>query len=466
MHGVKVLGHPAFAGKLNLASQPEATRAAAGKPVAPAVLAGNPNVSDFAFNDPMGKAAPLSVLELCDVKDKNAVNSQAPLELAISQHVPDNEVVMAVAYDEELGLFIPVGGMDRDAAGNATVRIDQLPTPTPAGTRSLGGSIKILFKRVVLEKIGIKSEYPLLQEGVVSADGELLEYKKGKDHVAKRVAESKSIVMFIHGIIGDTKDMTKAIRKAKLEDGRAVSELYDLALTFDYENLGTTIEENGRLLKQRLEEVGLKEGHGKTFHIIAHSMGGLVSRWFIEKEGGNKVVTHLIQLGTPNGGSELGGSPRNWAKMGLTALMGKATVAMPFLAPLSGFLHTFTEAMLVSLGQMAPGSDFMKALNDGTDPGIPYSIIAGNTSLIDKIWGEEFSQKLVKMAAQLQDTLLGALFKENNDVAVRVESIKFVPDNRIHPPKKVVVACDHMSYFADPNGLKVLAETLFEIAKK
>jgi triacylglycerol esterase/lipase EstA (alpha/beta hydrolase family) len=32
-------------------------------------------------------------------------------------------------------------------------------------------------------------------------------------------------------------------------------------------------------------------------------MGGLISRWFIEREGGNQIVNHLIMLGTPNGGS-------------------------------------------------------------------------------------------------------------------------------------------------------------------
>jgi hypothetical protein len=32
-------------------------------------------------------------------------------------------------------------------------------------------------------------------------------------------------------------------------------------------------------------------------------MGGLVSRWFIEREGGDRVVRRLVMLGTPNGGS-------------------------------------------------------------------------------------------------------------------------------------------------------------------
>ena len=35
-------------------------------------------------------------------------------------------------------------------------------------------------------------------------------------------------------------------------------------------------------------------------------MGGLVARWFIEQEGGNRVVDHLVMCGTPNVGSPFG----------------------------------------------------------------------------------------------------------------------------------------------------------------
>ncbi len=97
--------------------------------------------------------------------------------------------------------------------------------------------------------------------------------------------------------------MVPSVQLAKLADARPLASLYDLVLTFDYENLNTTIEENGRLLKERLEAAGLGSGHGKTLDIAAHSMGGLVSRWFIEREGGNQVVRRLVMLGTPNGGS-------------------------------------------------------------------------------------------------------------------------------------------------------------------
>jgi len=67
---------------------------------------------------------------------------------------------------------------------------------------------------------------------------------------------------------------------------RSLVDIYDIVLTFD-ENIQTTIKENACLLGQRLQAVGLGTNHGKQLHIVAHSMGGLVARWFIEREGGN-----------------------------------------------------------------------------------------------------------------------------------------------------------------------------------
>lgn len=467
LQGLTIGGHPAFSGKVNLASQKEATRAAGNTPAVPTMFDGDPNIQDVSFTKPTGKSSPMSVLELSDIKDTSAVNAEHPLELKIGESLGENEGILPVAYDSELDMFIPVGVFDTDPEGNAKISIDTLPTPTPAGTRSLGGSIKILFKRVVLEKIGFKSKYPVLAEGVVSETGADLDYKEGTDHVAKRVAESDRIVMFIHGIIGDTKDMTKAVRKGIIDVGgspKSINSCYDLVLTFDYENLGTPIEENGRLLKQRLADVGLKEGHGKTFHIVAHSMGGLVSRWFIEKEGGNKIVNHLFQFGTPNGGSEWGGQPRNWAKVALTTLMGKATIAGPFLAPLMGFMKTFTDEALKSLGQMDPKSDFYKNLNDGTDPGIPYTIVYGNTSKVMHEFAGDWKNKMMKVLDKLKDKALEQfLFGSENDIAVRIDSINQVPDDRSPAPVKKEVACDHMSYFTSPAGLEQFTTTILEV---
>ncbi|HEY1351552.1 MAG TPA: hypothetical protein VGF67_18185 [Ktedonobacteraceae bacterium] len=83
----------------------------------------------------------------------------------------------------------------------------------------------------------------------------------------------------------------------------ALYDRYDLLLTFDYEPFATPLPETARWLKERLQSLGLDTDPQKTLHIVAHSSGGLLARWLLEKEGGNALVQHLVLLDTPNHGS-------------------------------------------------------------------------------------------------------------------------------------------------------------------
>src|SRR5688572_1145601 len=39
-------------------------------------------------------------------------------------------------------------------------------------------------------------------------------------------------------------------------------------------------------------------------HLVGHSLGGLVSRWYVQELGGHERVTQTISLGSPFGGTE------------------------------------------------------------------------------------------------------------------------------------------------------------------
>jgi triacylglycerol esterase/lipase EstA (alpha/beta hydrolase family) len=114
------------------------------------------------------------------------------------------------------------------------------------------------------------------------------------------------VLLLIHGIIGNTDGIVQGLKLARDADGETVDQKFDLVLTYDYENLSTPIAETAVKLKQQLADAGLRDGDDKCPTLLVHSMGGLVSRWFIEREGGNRVVDHLVMFGTPNAGSPLG----------------------------------------------------------------------------------------------------------------------------------------------------------------
>ncbi len=158
------------------------------------------------------------------------------------------------------------------------------------------------------------------------------------------------------------------------------------------ENIRTTIEENARLLGKRLSEVGLGANHGKELHIVAHSMGGLVSRWFIEKEGGEKVVRHLVMLGTPNGGSPWT-TVQNWVFAALGIGLNQLC-AIVWPTKVVALLLGYMEANDYSLEQMQPHSPYLKAIADNPDPHVFYTIIAGERSLISAaMQGESLPSK-------------------------------------------------------------------------
>ncbi|MBW4634728.1 MAG: caspase family protein [Iphinoe sp. HA4291-MV1] len=455
--GVRLQPHPSLQANVRLTTIPQTSRDLGNK-ILPPILRENPElIQAFQFTSSRGTDPGLSVLELSNVQDHTVVTSDAPLKLLVDTTLGKDEHLLPVAYNGEF--FLPLGRGKTNQDGKTEIELQRLPAPVSEGRRSLQGSIRILFQKVISEKLGLEWRYPILAVASVGNDASV-KYETDEVQIKLLVAQAKRIVLYIHGIIGDTKSLVSSIHQPIIgADGqeRSISQFYDLVLTFDYENLNTSIEENARNLKKRLAAVGLGANHNKLLHIVAHSMGGLVSRWFIEREAGNQVVQHLIMLGTPNGGFPWS-TAQDWVTLALgIGLNSLSTVAWP--VKVLGSLISAIETVDISLDQMKPNSDFLKTLAQSDDPGISYSIVAGNTSIIPAAvqpQGEKSS-----LLERLMQSLFGKVvalpfFGQPNDIAVTVHSIKNVTEGRSLPPQIQEVACDHLTYFHHPAGLKAL----------
>jgi len=461
---VKLIGHAKLRANARLSTMPAASHDA-DMPALPPILRDNPSVSQpFQFSASRNGEPGLSVLELTDVEELSAasVTPDEPLVVRVEASLGENEYVLPVAHDGEF--YLPLGRARRDGDG-VEIRLERLPRPV-VDSRSLFGSIKICFQKIISEKLGFEFDHPLL--AVAENDGKGgARYISDAAEVKAKIAAADRILLYIHGIIGDTRGMAASAWPQQLNSSSkapAMSDLYDLILTFDYENIKTPIEETARALKKRLHDAGLGPHHGKTLHIAAHSMGGLVSRWFIEREGGNQIAERLVMLGTPNAGSPWP-TVQAWATTALgLALNGISTVIWP--AKVLGALLTALKSVDETLDQMDPKSNFLKSLASSPDPGIPYRILAGNTSIISAAIERQGQSRLARLLAKLNTqellhiTTALAFFGAPNDIAVSVESIKSVPAGR--SPEAVVseVACDHISYFGTDAGLSALAEAL------
>ncbi|HEX5715288.1 MAG TPA: alpha/beta fold hydrolase [Thermoanaerobaculia bacterium] len=438
--GVAIGAHPSLRGRARLATLTE-TRGDVGAAILPPLFRTPGAGETIAFSSSRGSAAPLSVLELSEVVDHTVVTPGQPLEVTLPSVTDEGDVVLPVAYDGEDYLILGSGGARK---GKTVVTISRLPYPVKNRARSLGGSIRILFQKFTAPLLGKQYKYPLLTEAAWDAQGKVT-YDADIAHIEAKVAKAQRIVVFVHGIIGDTRAMGAHLAPAP----------GDLYLTFDYENLHTTIEENAEGLKERLAACGLTKGHGKQVVLVAHSMGGLVSRWFMEKLGGREIVSRVILCGTPNAGS-------NWSTIE-DWLTGAASLALNGLTKISweaaaiGSLFSCLEKIDNSLDQMKPSSAFLTSLGSLDDPGIPYVVLAGNTSLAAAADAPRIERLLKKV---LHKTTSVAFLFEPNDIAVSVKSIGSVGTKWKQPPDTREVACDHISYFSHPASLEQLRKLL------
>ncbi|HAX76430.1 MAG TPA: peptidase C14 caspase catalytic subunit p20 [Cyanobacteria bacterium UBA11372] len=465
---VELQSHPSLKAKVNLTTVPQASRDL-GNLIVPAILRQQSDISQpFQFTTGRGNDPGLSALELSQVEDYRVVTPKSPLKLLVDAELAEDEHILPFAYDGEF--FLPLGRAKKTKDGKTEIIIERLVNPT-SRDRSLRGSIRIFFEKLVSTKLGRPFEYPILA-AVDFDENDKPIYQKNQAIIQARVAKAKRIILYIHGIIGDTESMVPSVRKATVEVNgkqRPIQELYDLVLTFDYENIETTIEDNARHLKQRLQAVGLKPKHGKQLHIVAHSMGGLVSRWFIEREGGSRVVQHLIMLGTPNAGSPWPGV-QDWVFAALSIGLNQLS-AIVWPTKIVAQLLKFLEEKDYSLDQMQPNSSFLKELAASPDPRVLYTIIAGDRSIVSgatDIQPNKHSPLLKRLMQKLFDPLVDKVvdwtfFSQPNDIAVTVASIKSVSLKRSPKPRIVLpdTACDHLTYFTHPAGLDALAKALY-----
>ncbi len=468
---VEVQSHSELKAQVNLTTVPQASRDL-GNLILPAILRQQPSSTEsFQFTTSRASDPGLSALELSNVQNFQVVTKENPLKLLVNQSLADNEHLIPFAYDGEF--FLPLGRGLQTANGKTEITLERLTEPIPLSinSRSLQNSIKIFFEKVVSDQIGRPFPYPILAVANVDEDDKVT-YESELEKVKAQVSQSEKIVLYIHGIIGDTESMIPSIKNATVEvDGqqRSLRDMYDLVLAFDYENINTKIQENAELLGQRLQAVGLGPNHGKELHIVAHSMGGLVSRWFIEREGGNQVVQHLVMLGTPNAGSPWT-KVQDWVFAALCLGLNQLS-AVVWPTKIVADLVKFLEANDYSLAQMQPGSDILNELAFNPDPGIRYTIISGDRSISkgareiqpDKQQTSPLQRLLKKAFGNAVDKVVDlAFFEQPNDIAVTLSSIKSVSERRSPQPKILLpdAACDHLTYFTTKAGLEALAQAL------
>lgn len=410
----------------------------------------------------------LSVLALDNVENYEAVTPESPLKLRAPVALGQQEHVLPVGFDGEF--YLPLGRVS-SRGEKVEITLERLPAPEP--TKGLANSIRIYFQKVASDVTGVTYDYPRLAHVTYDEPAKTVVYNSDPAQVRAAISSTDKVLLYIHGIIGETKYATPSAWEEV--NGRRLADRYDCILAFDYENLNTGIEKTARQLRDKLAEAGLGPDSSKTLHVVAHSMGGLIARWMIEDkniEGGREMVQQLFMFGTPNGGSPWP-KIQDWATMALSLGLNSLLPATWPVTVIGGLLK-MTETIDKNLDEMAVGSKILDDLASRPDPGVPYTIVAGNTSIKSVALesdpnGEEKVIKRLATRLFSKETMHNvgdlAFFNQPNDVAVAVDSIKKVTDSRSPQPQKREVACDHFGYFTTDAGLQTLVETVLGVEK-
>ncbi len=443
---IKILAHPTFRSGVGLVPVHSGSRSV--EPMAVVnELARLSGVEVLQFGSGTRDTAPANMLELTDLQNEASL-ADNPLQLEIAANLQSTdeleESLLSLTFDGEH--LIPVGIAERMQNGNALVSISHLPD-TEDHRRSLGKALKMVFLKLVLRKD--KVQY------LRWVDYSGSKPERRSEGLKDKVGKAKKILLLTHGIIGDTEGMAvfaQQLVKNKGEKGKP----FDLVLTFDYENLNTPIETTASKLEELLRlEAGISAESGKKITIVAHSMGGLVSRYFIQNLGGEKVVKHLVMAGTPNSGSALAKitTYRDYAIPVLTLLV-NLPWGLPAAATVLGVLQK-SKTVTHTLAQMGEDSDFIRNLNKGDLHGVRCSVLAGH---LDKFLAHNADKK------KLMDRVFGLGGKlfygdKPNDLAVSVGSIKSLPKWK-PAVKSTDVDCHHLCYFDEAGSAGVLVKLL------
>ena len=437
----------------------------------------------FAFSQARSIEAGLDSLELfweedltADEQYSNVVSVDNPLILSLNMPLAPNEVILPFTFSGNQ--FIPLGFSQATSPNQTDIYLQALPVDaqTPVRTRSLGSALKVYFRKLVYRdwlRVDTAIHTLRLPQWADVPEAKVTGYSEDNAFIREKVANAQRVLIVLHGLIGDTQTLLNSLLQPIAATSTTLLRHYDVVLAFDYESLNTKVQESAQALQTALQAVGLGAQSGKQVDVLAHSLGCLVARWYIECLGGDQVVKQLIQLGPPNGGTPLVTLKehgylllKTWAYSNLLTLLNGFAPAYIASAVVAGLVKLI-ESMDNTIDQLAPDAELILTLAQTPQPQTQYVIVAGNTAQA-MIAPEQFKPQFrllfrylgerAKLAAQ--DWLTDTLFKEANDALVSVSSMQHCNPAWQPQPELIQVNCDHLSYLHNTQVLQQLNQRL------
>ncbi len=132
--------------------------------------------------------------------------------------------------------------------------------------------------RVERDRLGVAS-LPPVQRGLVIGD----------------VEAAGTPILLVHGMV-DNRSIFTLLRRGLRRRG------FGRVIALNYSPLTGDVREVAETLGALVEQVCAETGY-ERIHVVGHSMGGIVARYYVQRLGGDERVHTLVTLGTPHGGT-------------------------------------------------------------------------------------------------------------------------------------------------------------------
>jgi triacylglycerol lipase len=102
-------------------------------------------------------------------------------------------------------------------------------------------------------------------------------------------------ILLVHGIVSNRSIFT-LLRRGLTRRG------FSNVFAMNYTTLSTDVRTAAALLSEEVERI-VEETGFERIHVIGHSLGGLIGRYYVTRLGGDARVHTLVTLGTPHAGT-------------------------------------------------------------------------------------------------------------------------------------------------------------------
>jgi hypothetical protein len=127
-------------------------------------------------------------------------------------------------------------------------------------------------------------------------------------------------VLLVHGLV-DNRSVFTVMRRSLRRRGFAQ------VCSWNYSPLLTDVARGAAELGEHIERLCEQTGHERV-HVVGHSLGGLIARYHVQRQGGDRRIESLVTLGTPHQGSL-------WAHVLPTPLVRQLRPGSPLLRELA-----------------------------------------------------------------------------------------------------------------------------------